>query len=300
MGYQERDKHIIDYGMYVLPGVAPYPGGGRFRGPRVTGSRYIACIGAAQTFGCFCPEPYPLLLGRRFGIETLNLGYGGAGPTFHNSNPRLLGYINGARLVVVQVLSARSQSNSLFRTRSHGRDGVRVRDGAFMPAETFYYDLVRDEPHALPAVISETRANYARDMRRLLADIKPPKILLWFSERYPDYRERYELPLWNVFRGFPQLVNRQVIEEIRSAADAYVECVTSRGMPQPLFDRSGAPTTVAFQDEAGRDGMQSAHNHYYPSPEMQADAATALEETCRKLLAATCSPRPRTAPPPGW
>jgi hypothetical protein len=300
MGYAERDRHIIDYGLYEIPGIAPYEGHGIFRGPRVTGGDYIACVGAAQTFGCFCLEPYPVLLARKLRIETLNLGYGGAGPTFHNSNARLLSYINGAKLVIVQVLSARSQSNSYFRTPGHARQGVRVADGRSMPAERFYYELALNEPDKLPLVVNETRRNYVRDMRRLLHDIRPPKILFWFSRRYPHYEIQYELPMWNIFRNFPQLVNKPMVDEIRTAADNYVECVTRRGMPQPLHDRDGAPTTVNFQDEMGRDGIVATHKNYYPSPEMHVDAAEALAVPCRELLhARQRALRPREAPSSG-
>lgn len=300
MGYQERDRHIIDYGLYQLPGVAPYEGHGMFRGPRVTGGGYIACVGAAQTFGCFCPDPYPVLLARKLGIETLNLGYGGAGPTFHNANSRLLRYINDARLVIVQVLSARSQSNSHFRTPGHARQGIRIADGRWMPAEKFYYELALNDPGKLPAIVDETRRNYVRDMRRLLHDIQPPKILFWFSRRYPDYQIQYQLPMWNIFRNFPQLVNRPMVDQIKPAADGYVECVTARGLPQPLYNRNGEPATVNFQDEAGRDGIVVTHNNYYPSPEMHADAAGALVAPCRELLRARPLAkriRPREAPP---
>jgi hypothetical protein len=283
-GYQARHQHILDYGMYELPGVAPYEGGGRFRGPRIRSRDYIACIGGAQTFGCFCRLPYPVLLTRDLGVETLNLGYGGAGPTFHNSNARLLEYINGARLVIVQVMSARSQSNSLFETRTHVRSGIRVSDGAWMSAEAFYHELTLTAPELLPNIVTETRANYVRDTIRLLNDIRPPKILLWFSRRHPKYKEEYKLPIWNVFGGFPQLVNEEMIIQIKVAANDYVECITSRGMPQSLFDRAGSPTTAIRQDAAGRDGVRDTHNNYYPSPEMHADAAAALAAPCRKFL----------------
>src|SRR5437016_3173502 len=111
MGYQERDSHILDYDLYELPGVRPYPGNGRFRGPRLASDRYIACVGAAQTFGCFCAEPFPFLLRQRLGMDALNLGYGGASPSFHASSPAIMDYINRARVVIVQILSGRSQSN---------------------------------------------------------------------------------------------------------------------------------------------------------------------------------------------
>lgn len=298
MGYAERDRHIIDYGLYELPGIAPYEGHGMFRGPKVASGDYIACVGAAQTFGCFCPEPYPVLLARELGIQTLNLGYGGAGPTFHNSNARLLRYINSARLVIVQMLSARSQSNSYFRTSGHARQGIRVADGRWMPAERFYYEMALSESGELPAIVEETRRNYVRDMRRLLHDIRSPKILFWFSRRYPDYQIQYRLPMWNIFGSFPQMVDTPMADEIATAADSYVECVTARGMPQPLYDRNGISTTVNFQDDAGRDGFAATHNNYYPSPEMHVDAADALAAPCRDLLRAKGQlVRPRGAPP---
>jgi hypothetical protein len=284
--------------MYQLAGVAPYPGSGRFRGPPVTGSRYIACVGAAQTFGCFCAEPYPALLAKLLGIETMNLGYGGAGPTFHNSNPRLLKYINDADLVIVQVMSARSQSNTLFRTRAHARRGIRLSDGAVLTAERFYHDLVLNEPDRVAGIVEETRENYVENMLRLLQDITPPKILFWFSVRRPEYTASYQLPLARIFGGFPQLVNRAIVDRLRAAADRYVECVTSRGMPQPLFDRQGRPSSVVLEDYSGAYTIVDDHNRYYPSPEMHADAAAALVRPCGPLIGeAMLQPRPRCAPP---
>jgi Domain of unknown function (DUF6473) len=303
MGYQECDQHIVDYQMYELAGVAPHPGSGRFRGPPVAGSRYIACVGAAQTFGRFCTEPFPVLLRRELGIETMNLGHPGAGPTFHNSNPRLLRHINDAEVVIVQVMSARSQSNSLFGTWSHSRDGIRQSDGVLMTAERFYYELVLQEPDRVAAIVEETREHYVQDMLRLLGDITPPTILFWFSVRRPDYTAAYQLPLDRLFGSFPHLVNRAMIARLRVAADRYVECVTARGLPQPLFDRQGRPTIVTQQDDHGSledygsSTVSYDRNPYYPSPDMHADAAVALTEACRDLVGDnTFHPRPPSAP----
>jgi hypothetical protein len=285
MGYQERDREIIDYQMYELPGVRPHPGGGRFRGPQVNGEDYIAFVGAAQTFGCFCEQPYPALLAARLNIETLNLGSGGAGPSFHNSNARLLRYINDARFVVVQVLSARSQSNSLFKTTHHGMEGVRISDGQRMIAQEFYTELFQEQPEKLREVVEETRRDYVRDMIRLLDDIRPPKILFWFSVRTPEYKEKYELPIWNIWGAFPQFVNRQMVEEMSKHSDDYVECVTGKGLPQPLFDKMGKPATISYgytilQPET----VTETHNRYYPSPEMHQEAARLLAPVCLKFL----------------
>ena len=58
-GYQARDWEYVDYEMYQDEETGLW-----FRGPRpvLEGGNYFTCVGAAQTFGCFCPEPYPELL----------------------------------------------------------------------------------------------------------------------------------------------------------------------------------------------------------------------------------------------
>ena len=300
MGYQERDRRIVDYEMYELHGVKPYPGGGRFRGPPVTGRDYIACVGAAQTFGCFCADPYPALLHHQLGLETLNLGYGGAGPTFHASNPRLLGYINNARLVILQVLSARSQSNSLFHTVDHSRKGTRLADGLRMTSEQFWQALMESEPGRVRDVVAETRANYIRDMTTLLQSITPPKILFWFSQRDPDYHETYGSSLWELFGRFPQLVTKSMVDAIKLHSDAYAECVSSRGMPQLLRDKAGNATTIVVFNEIQGRNVTLTHNRYYPSPEMHVDAANDLVSLCRRFLGLSHSMRPRPVSRRAW
>jgi hypothetical protein len=85
------------------------------------------------------------------------------------------------------------------------------------------------------------------------------------------------------FGDFPQLVNRSMVEQVRPLADDYVECVSSRGSPQPLISRlTGEPASVAHRGDL-RPGTQE-FNSYYPSPEMHEDAANALLEACRKYV----------------
>src|SRR5690606_30734795 len=84
-GYVIRDWEVVDYACYELEGTGLW-----FRGPapgRLEAGRYFTAIGAAQTFGCFCPRPYPALLAERLGVEGLNLGYSGAGPAFFLRRP---------------------------------------------------------------------------------------------------------------------------------------------------------------------------------------------------------------------
>ena len=50
--YQLSDAHIVDYELYQLPGVDDV-----FRGPPIQSDQYVACLGAAQTFGRFVQAP---------------------------------------------------------------------------------------------------------------------------------------------------------------------------------------------------------------------------------------------------
>lgn len=284
-GYQDRDRHLIDYEMVELPGVAPHVGGGRFRGPRVVGSEYIACLGGAQVFGRYCKTPFPVLLGRRLGIETMNLGWGGAGPTFYTSSAPLLDYVNRARLAVVLVMSARAQSSSAFVQTHHNLRGIRQLDGKVMTAPEFFQELVENEPERVPAIVEETKRTFVDEMTRLLGSIRVPKILFWFSVRQPRFTGEVALPLTRLWGEFPQLVDDGMVERLRARADEYVECVTSRGLPHAIVDRAGLAAVAAHKvGIAHAEPEPSAMNVYYPSPEMHEDAASALEGACRRWL----------------
>ena len=279
-GYQQTDAHIVNYEMYKLPGVER----GYFRGPPVLGEEYVACVGAAQTFGRFVRRPFPRLLSRALDIEALNLGRGGAGPTYPLADPVLLQYINRAKLVIVQVLSGRSQSNSVFRTINHGMVGTNALNGCNMDAGEFYTWLLQQEQPFARQIVAETRQKYVSAMTELLAVIKPPKILLWFSTRTPEYEEQWELPAWRLLGAFPQLVNRTMVEQLRTHAEAYVECVSVRGSPQPIVDLNGNPASFRVQEAGKSEVVIKTHNSYYPSPEMHEDAAGLLIPACRMLL----------------
>src|SRR5205085_12031275 len=98
-------------------------------------------------------------------------------------------------------------------------------------------------------------------------------------------------PLPELFRAFPQLVDARMVSDVSRDFDHYVECVTRKGMPQPLVDRfTGERTTISDPWTS----QPWAENWYYPSPEMHADAAKALEPPCRTLVAG------KSAKPSRW
>ncbi len=303
-GYQVRDAAIVDYSLWQAAA-----GGEWLRGPKppsLEPGRYFACVGAAQTFGCFVQEPWPALLAAQLGLPALNLGVAGAGPALFR-DAQFAPLLAGARFVVFHVLSGRSADCSLFD--SGGRERLRVRaDGRVLGAdaawsELLHRDLARwrnalarglaNRWHAcfgradVRAAVAETRADWLVHFRALLAATTAPKLLLWWSRRRPHYRMRLH-SLSALFGAFPQLVDRAMVEALAPLADGYVECVTARGSPQPLRDRvTGAPASVRPADAGtGEDPAQRwTHNHYYPSPEMHEDAASALLAPARSLLA---------------
>jgi hypothetical protein len=286
MGYQERDFEIVDYQIYRLKNTEFF-----VRGPEpqnLQEQKYFVCVGAAQTFGCFCEKPYPTLLQEELNIPVLNLGFAGAGPDFFLKNEGLLKYINNSKFAVIQIMSGRSESNSLFD--SGGLEYLtRISDGIKTGADDAYTQLLKqNNPNFIKKIIAETRHNWIYNFRELLQKIHVPKILLWFSMRRPFYIASYT-SLSGLFRGFPQLVNSTMVAQIRKYCDEYVECISRRGMPQLLISRfTGKPTTVDPAD-ARKDldtGKRQMFNSYYFSPEMQIDAAHVLKIACVKYI--TC------------
>lgn len=302
-GYQRRDRDIVDYRLWRPPGIAdplrgPAP-------PSLEPGSYVACVGAAQTFGCLVERPWPSLLSAELGIPVLNLGVAGAGPRLFLA-PAFRALIDGARLVVYQVMSGRSADCSRFA--SGGRERLTVRsDGRVLGADAAWRELLhadlaglrdpflRGVANRLRArfgrrlvrrLVQETRDDWVGSFRALLEATSAPSLLLWFSTRAPRLRSRYH-SLEALFGAFPQLVDERMVRALTPHADAFVECVTSRGSPQPLRHRvTGAPCTIRPADaDSGEDPeLRWTHNAYYPSPEMHEDALRALLPAVRALL----------------
>ena len=282
MGYQNRDIEIVDYQMYPLKDTDLF-----FRGPEpksLEANQYFVCIGAAQTYGCFCEKPYPKLLEEKLNLPVLNLGVGGAGPLYFLKTKSLLPYINKAKFAVVQVMSGRSENNSLFE--SGGREYLtRLSDGIQIGSIDAYQELLRqNDERFVKKIVAETRQNWVNNYIKLLQAIKVPKILFWFSIRSPEnYRENYQ-NVYKLFGSFPQLVNSMMIKQVKKYSDDYVECISTRGRSQLMISRftgKPAPIDLIREDLRRLCGIQR-HNKYYPSPEMHVDAARALEKMCKK------------------
>jgi Domain of unknown function (DUF6473) len=138
-------------------------------------------------------------------------------------------------------------------------------------------DLLADGPPELvKRTVQKTRARYARHMAALFDAIRRPTLLFWFSNRSPEYEEDYA-SVGGILAAFPQLVRRATLDEIRTHTHAYVECTSTTGIPQTLW-----------KAERGIDGTTLEGswlvNHYYPSPDMHAEAAALLTPVCARLM----------------
>ena len=271
--YQNLDSPHFDYKLEPCP----LAGDQYIRGPVPNLKKpYFICVGAAQTFGRFCDNPYPEQLSKLLKLPVLNLGLAGAGPkTFLDR--RYLTLVNQAKFAVVQVLSGRSESNSAFDSDgSSGPQGIRLRDRKRMRFEAFLREELQDSPHSeVEKIVVETQQNWVASYGQLLDGITVPTVLHWFSQSRP--RKMNDFSTFHRLIGhFPQLVLQQMVDKVATRTTSYVETVSQQGMPQPLWKASAAIDGTELHD-----GM--LYNNYYPTPQMHSSAAETLASVCRKL-----------------
>ena len=278
VGYQKRDEEVVDYQLYKIEGL-PRP----LRGPRpetLPKGGYFSCIGAAQTFGRYCEQPYPALVGTQINLPRINFGVAGAGPSFFSRYDIILEQVNAGAFAIVQVMSGRSVSNHLFKSK--GIEMLNRRsDGVDLGAKLLYDELIESgDTLAINKVLHETRRNWVEEYISLLESIRVPTILLWLSVRKPHYCSKFGNG--KEFLGpYPQLVNQEMVDLIKPFANHYVECVSSRGLPQKLISRDTGKVATVTRRFGNTD---RASNTYYPSPQMQKEAAKALMPVCKSLM----------------
>lgn len=224
----------------------------RYRGPKVDFDKpYAVCVGSAHTFGRYVAKPFPLLLWDYTGLQFLNLGYGGVGASDFANSKSQLDLINRASFAIVQILSGRSVSSSVFST-IFGRCGFY--QGRFFYAEDFVDHLIRNEPQKIDQYITETRRAFVQDTKTLLRRITVPTLLFYFSSRQPEYTIN-KSSVQGVLGAFPQLVNNEALLAIGT------DCIK-------LVSKSGLPFPISHTNR---------HCDYYPSPQMHEEAARLLE-----------------------
>ena len=222
-------------------------GGSRllFRGPRRSLDRpYIAFLGGTETYGKYVPDPFPDLVEGEIGFAAINLGCVNAGPDVYLNEPSVIAIARAAEAVVLQVTGAVNLSNAYYSV--HPR-----RNDRFIAASPLLKTLYRDVDftefnftrhmlntlHAtskerFEVVSADLRREWVLRMQELLAQMPDRTVLLWIADDAPQ-----------ALRGLdkdPILVDAAMIAEIRPAAAAYVEAVTT---PQ---DRQAGLDGMAF------------------------------------------------------
>lgn len=271
--FQDLDYPHFDY---RLGEVAELPGW-QFRGPVPDLDKpFFVCIGAAQMFGRFCNDPYAHLLSKALDLPVLNLGVSGSGPAVFLDDA-FLAVANRAQFAVVQVMSARCESNAEFvASKSGGAQGTRLLDGRQMLFDEYLAEkLASSSRDSVARAVGETRANWVAHYRELLNAIHVPTVLHWFSTITPRRSDDFSA-WWKLLGPFPQLVSKTMLYQILPFAHSFVQTVGSTGLPQPLW-----PSSEPVDGTELYDG--TLINTYYPSPEMHEAAARDLLEPCRAL-----------------
>jgi hypothetical protein len=132
--------------------------------------------------------------------------------------------------------------------------------------------------------VQESRRSWLSSMRTIAEAAEGPSVLVWFSERTPDYelnlRDQYAL-----FNAFPHLVDRAMIDEARTFFTDYVEIVSSAGLPEPTRSAfSGEVLPVVFGGGNLDEQNLGSQNVYYPSQVMHDEVAASLTPVLARLL----------------
>ena len=282
MSEHQIDDPLFDYKVYRF-------GRSRqiFRGPQPDlRGRYLAFIGGSNTFGRYNDTPYPDLIGERTGQTILNLGTDGAGPGFFLGDPEVLRTAMDAELTVVQVMCASSTANRMFAVRP--RRNLRLHTisdllaGIYPEVDFSRFSFTKGmlkHLHALDAsrfklVANEMKNAWIGRMQTLLSTIETKTLLFYMSERDPDDVSPPSGDITDM--KYPQFVDRAMLDAVKPAADAYVECITSAGMPQDLRVDGHA---VLFRPS----GEPINENSEFASPEMHTAAAEALMPEIERL-----------------
>lgn len=259
-----------------------------FRGPQPNlRGKYLAFIGSSYTFGRYVDEPYPDLVAREMDVPMVNFGTDGAGAGFFLSDPEVRNAASDAHICVVQVMSATAVSNRMFTVRPRRNARLhQVSDlllGIYPEVDferfAFTKPMLRHlrelDEQRFRLVVNEMKNAWIGRVQTLLASIECKTILFWFSQRSPDELDTEDAKPTG--SGYPFYVDGAMLETLKPSADAFVECVTTEGLPQDLRVDG---RTVLYRPT----GAPIDENRDLPSPEMHAAAAVSLLPTITKLM----------------
>lgn len=250
---------------------------------------YVVCVGSAATFGRLVARPFPTLLQDRMGIPVINLGVGGARPGIFLEDDALMRLIRGAACVVIEAMSARGYATELFVPNhdytNMGRPptlepGTSGNAGSEFVDTVYRRPLLDGDTVRLDAARMICRSAYVHDMKRLARLAAGRGVLLYFSRRSPELTPEVRAGGFEAWAGtFPHHVDRRLLDLLAPLFGGVVSVVSTAGSPELILDReTGGPLPLFPR-------MPRPHeNFYYPSTEMHALAADALEPAVRPVL----------------
>ncbi|SEP92824.1 hypothetical protein SAMN04488038_102239 [Solimonas aquatica] len=274
-GYQPADWEVVDYQQYHFPESKVFFRGPDYREALKSGKKKVAFIGAAQFFARFCPTPVSEMLAKEAGIAPLNFGYSGASPEFFLAMPQsFFDALNDCDLVILQAMSARASANAYLQAPNPVRpNNIKIKEtGEVVFVNNAWKYLLDNVPaRKLWQAILQTRSAYVKSMLALREKIKTKTVLFWFSEREMDYNFSSFNSFHDIMGSFPHFVTRSMVETLAPHFDTVLECVSTRGRPHQLVNRFDGSPAILFPEKA-----DPTENYYYPTPEMQRDAADVL------------------------
>lgn len=176
------DEQTCFYGQSRLPVRAPL---------RDLEGDYLACLGGAETFGRFVPDPFPALLERRLGQAVINLGSVNCGVDAILNDTDLIGVARRATICVLQPPAPQYLSNRFYRVHPRRNDRFlkasdRLR--ALFPEVDFtefnfaghlLTHLHGLDPDRFDAVREEVSLAWVRRMQRLIEQLGKRVLVLW-------------------------------------------------------------------------------------------------------------------------
>jgi hypothetical protein len=225
-----------------------------YRGPQPDLSKpYFAFLGAERTFGKTVRTPFPDLVGAAMGVPCANLAVEGAGSGFVLDDAVTLEACCGAEVCVVEVMGIWNVSNRFYSVGKRYNRRIRAVSpmlrGLYPKVDFDSFDYVGRMLEALSAADSEKFLMIERECkdawmvrtRQLLEAIETRTLLFWFSERAPASLTKQDSR--RALSIYPEGVEDDMLEQVKPAADAYVECIHPSAAP--LGDGPALPSVSA-------------------------------------------------------
>lgn len=205
----------------------------RVRGPKRKADKgFVSTIGGRGAFGRFVVAPFPHQLEELGQISVVNLGASHAGIDAYVRDEDLLGLCQRASVVLMEIPPALDLSNRFYSV--HPRRNDRFVQASPMMRRVFpemdftkvcytrhlVNTVMENWPDRAELLIEDLQMAWISGIERLLERLGGKVILLWMAGYSPPDEPRMDL-------GWPELVTKKMISNVRPMALDYVEVIPS-------------------------------------------------------------------------